>query len=248
MSGYLRKYVGTYRVIAEYDEDTKDFPRDILGNIDDTFDDLYIPCKSNIKIKHGVGNVLSCYIPSKSKGMNILRQIYQDNIGPKLPKEPTSDDKKYLETMCSELVSTDTLVSASIMDSEVYFEFKADNIDYIASIVKPKTNGKSISPFSTKNLPKTPYKIPKSDMDKYKSSIEHLPTRIMGSKVVPDGLLINKLNKQFEQIVIEAKSTKKEKFNINNDMKLKGLKGKEYYHSIGEWDNYCKFMEEYHEN
>lgn len=29
---------------------------------------------------------------------------------------------------------------------------------------------------------------------------------------------------------------------IKSDMKLKGLKGKEYIHSIGEWDNYINYL------
>jgi len=44
MFRYLLKYVGTYRVKSYYDLDTLDFPRDAYGNINPTFDDLYIKC------------------------------------------------------------------------------------------------------------------------------------------------------------------------------------------------------------
>ena len=45
MSDFLKKYVNTYRVKAHYDKETNDFPRSYDGNIDDTFDDYYIPCQ-----------------------------------------------------------------------------------------------------------------------------------------------------------------------------------------------------------
>ena len=51
MYRYLLKYVGTYRVLAEYDVELKDFPRDETGTIDPSFEDLYIPCRRGV-IKH----------------------------------------------------------------------------------------------------------------------------------------------------------------------------------------------------
>ena len=74
MSDYLRKYVGQYRVKSDYDLGTNDYIKD-----DNDFDGLYIDCYHNIKIRHGSGSILSAYIPSKSRGMNILRQIWADN-------------------------------------------------------------------------------------------------------------------------------------------------------------------------
>lgn len=242
MAQYLRKYVGTYRVKADYDLETKDFPRDEHGSLDSSFDDLYIECKNNIKIRHGVGNVLSCFIPSKPRGMNILRQIYEDKVSKKLPKEKD----KYLETLCAELVEKEILVSAEVLDFEVYFEFKAVEIDYIAKLVGAKTNGKSISPFSEKNLPKTPYKIPDKDMKLYKAATKNLPTKTVvmqgKSREMIDGLLVKKLNKEFDEIIIKSQA---DGFDVNKDRKLKGLKGKDYIHSIGMWKEYCKFLEEY---
>ena len=44
MAGYLRKYVGKYRVKSDYDLETNDFPRLENGNLDPSFDDLYIDC------------------------------------------------------------------------------------------------------------------------------------------------------------------------------------------------------------
>lgn len=243
---YLRKYVGIYRVKAEYDLDTKDFPRTETGGLDSSFDDLYIDCRNNIKIRHGIGNILSCHIPNKSRGMNVLRQIYQDKISETLPKK----DDTYLSNLCTELIEKEILVSAEVLDFEVYFEFKAVEIDYIAKLVGAKTNGKSISPFSEKNLPKTPYKIPDKDMNLYKKSIENFPKKtiiIQGKERESiDGLLVSRLTKQFDEVIIKSQS---KKFDINKDRKIKGLKGREYIHSFGNemWIEFCRFLEEHSE-
>lgn len=247
MAGYLRKYVGTYRVKAEYDLVTKDFPRLENGNLDPSFDDLYIDCANKIQIKHGGGNILACYIPTKHRGMNILKKIYQDKISKTLPEETTSDGKKYLEKLCAELVEKEVLVSAEVLDFEVFFEFKAVEIEYIAKLVGAKTNGASISPFSSKNLPREPYKIPEKDMKIYKESIKGFPTitRDMGKGPieVPDGLLINRITSRFDEVIA---ATQKPDFDVGKDRRAKGLKPKEYIHSFGPeiWQQYCDFLKE----
>ena len=245
MAGYLRKYVGQYRVKAEYDIATKDFPRLDDGTLDPSFDDLYIDCANNIQIKHHGGSVLFCYIPSKGRGMNVLRKIYRDKVHKTLPKENTSDGKKYLENLCKTLVDKEILVSAEIFDWEAAFEFKADMIDYIAKLVGAKTNGSKISPFSTKNLPREPYKIPEKDMKLYKAAMQGFPTRTVdmgkGPINMPDGFLIKKLNKQFDAVIA---ATQKPGFDVSKDRRSKGLKPKEYIHSMGMWKEYCTFLQE----
>lgn len=242
MAQYLRKFVGTYRVKADYDLDTNDYPR-LDDTLDPSFDDLYIDCKNNIKIRHGVGNVLSCYIPNKTRGVNTLRKIYQDKISETLPKEKTT----YCEKLCKKLVEEEILVSAEVLDGEVYFEFKATMIDYIAKLCGAKTSGASIQPLSPKNLPKTPYKIPDKDLKLYNDSIKDFPTRTVVIKgkerTTVDGLLINRVTKQFDEVIIASQS---KKFDINKDRKSKGLKGKDYIHSLGSdlWQSYCKFLKE----
>lgn len=245
MARYLqRKYVGVYRVKAEYDIDTKDFPRTEDGALDPDFDDLYIDCANNIKIKHGVGNVLSCYIPTKARGMNILKKIYQEKVSQTFPEEKTSDEKRYLENMCRELVEKEVLVSAEVLDFEVYFEFKTDIMDYIAKLVGAKTNGSKISPFSSKNLPREPYKIPEKDIKLYKEALKDFPkvTRDMGKGPieVPDGLLIKQINGQFDEVIAASG------IDVSKDRRAKGLKPKEYYHSLGNetWQRYCEFLKE----
>lgn len=248
MSKYLQKYVGTYRVKAEYDLDTNDFPRLEDGSLDPSFDDLYIVCKNGVKIIHGVGNVLWCHIPTRSRGMNILRAIYVDKVSDKLPEEDTSDEKKYLENLCSKLVEKGVLVSAEVLDYEVCFEFKSSMFDYIAKLVGASSYGARISPFSPKNLPREPYKIPEKDMKLYRESIKNFPThhtttRNGESIEIVDGIFIKKLNEKFDKVV---KKSQPKGFDVNKDRKLKCLKGKEYIHSFGSemWNKYCEFLKE----
>lgn len=168
--------------------------------------------------------------------MNILRQIYKDNISENLPNEKDS----YLTNLCKKLMDKEVLMEAEVLDGEVYFTFKATMMDYIAKIVKPRTSGKSISPLSVKNLPKTPYKIPDKDLKKYKEATEHLPKIQMGDKTITNGMIVKEINKNFDAVVAE-------KFDVvpSKDRKSKCLKYKEYVHSLGLWDDYCEFIKEY---
>ena len=235
MSGYLYKYVGKYCVRAECDKVTGDLPRLDDGSLDPSFDDLYIDCKNNIKIKHGRDDILSCYIPTKSRGMNILRNIYKDKISKKLIDEITHNQKIYLENTCKALIDNGVLIAAEVLDYEVYFEFDSSMIDYITSIVGVKTRGMNNSP----------YIILDDDMELYKKSLKDFPKREIErngeSIVITDGLLIKKLTSEFDKIIIKSQS---EDFDINKDRKEKGLKGKEYIHSFGNdmWKQYCKFL------
>ena len=81
MAGYLRKYCGQFRVKADIDQTTNDFPRDEQGNIDSSFDDFYIPCASGSKIRHYGQKTLLYYCTSIGKFRNILKKIYEDKIG-----------------------------------------------------------------------------------------------------------------------------------------------------------------------
>ena len=244
MANYLRKYVGTYRVKAEYDLSTNDYPRTEDGRLDPSFDDLYIDCRNNIKIKHGAGSVLSCYVPTKQRGTNILRKIYEDNISENLPKE-TSQTRTYFEKLTKQLVENGILISAEILDYEVYFEFSADKIDYIAKLVGAKTNGAKMSPFSPKNLPREPYKIPDKDMKLYKAATKNFPTKTVEVHGKPrtmiDGILIQSLTKKFDEVIIKSQP---KGFNVVKDRKKKCLKGKEYIHSMDLWNEYCEFLKE----
>lgn len=224
MNYYLRKYVGKYRVIAEYDRNTLDFPRTYDGEIDPTFNDIYIKCANNIRITHAQGSELFVIIPSKQRGCTILKDIWADKVEKRLPAEPKSDDKKYLTNLCKEIDKTDVIYGAEVLDQEVVFFFKDKDMDYITKYLKPRTSGASISPFSKKNLPKSDYKIPKKDEDAYKKIMESFPKREMGERTVPNGMLITKINKK---IIKKHKITEKP-----------NMKAKQTIHSNGLWGEY----------
>lgn len=142
MSGYLRRYVGTYEVRADYDEDTNDFPRLIDGALDISFDDYYIKCQNGIKIRHATGSTLSCYIPQMKRGMNILKNVQ------------------------------DIVFDSDILDGEVYFTFPSSEVDRVAKLCKVCTKGKNIQPLSPKTLPKRKDVVPKEEMQRYKKVCE----------------------------------------------------------------------------
>jgi hypothetical protein len=111
------------------------------------------------------------------------------------------------------------------MGCEVMFTFDAKYLDILAPIVKLKTAGSTISPFSVRNLPKAPYTIPKKDMDKYKKAKGELT-----------GLQIGRLQDDFIKKNLDK--------NFKSEMKKEMLKATQYIHKIGKWDDYCKYVKE----
>ena len=118
-------------------------------------------------------------------------------------------------------------------DSEILFKFKYSDSDKIIPLLKPKTSGSGISPFSSKNLPRNKnYKIPDEELQSYKDILANIPE----NERLSIGIITNNF--------IKSLATKKNPMeNIKADMKLKGLKGKEYIHSIGQWSKYLKYIE-----
>lgn len=114
---------------------------------------------------------------------------------------------------------------------EVLFQFKAQDMEKLEKYLKPKTNCANRSPFSNKNLPKTKYKIPDEDLLRYKDLMKNLSQK----EVLSFGLYTN----NFIMSLVTKKNTME---NIKADMKLKGLKGKEYIHSIGKWNEYIEYL------
>ena len=144
MSDYLYShYKGKYRVLADYDLDTNDFPRDEQGNIDSDFNDFYIPGRKYVQIRHAGRDNLGCYVFSIGVGRNILTDIYE--------KESTKKAPKKLEPLCDKMVEEDIITDYTIYDGEVLFIFKAAHLDDWAKIFKLKKKSAKISPLSIKN-------------------------------------------------------------------------------------------------
>lgn len=105
-------------------------------------------------------------------------------------------------------------------------------MDKLEKYLRPKTSGANISPFSTRNLPKNKtYKIPYEELEAYKEIIKKIPqNRILE--------LTHRTNNFIKNLITKKVSWE----DIKGDMALKGLKGKEYIHSIGEWDKYINYL------
>ena len=199
------KFKGVYRILPEVDTLTNDFPRKLNGSYE--YIDCYISCQHNIKIYHYGKSILQAYIPSLQRGNNIIKAI--QGINP------------------------DIISNIYRTDSEVEFLFKYSDSETIIPLLKPKTSGSGISPFSSKNRPKSAYIIPDEDLVVYKNIVQNIPQNEL--------IRISHITNNF----IKSLSTKKNPMNnIKADMKLKGLKGKEYVHCIGKWNNYIDYLKE----
>lgn len=118
------------------------------------------------------------------------------------------------------------------MDSEVLFRFHQKDADKIIPLLKPKTNGANISPFSSKNLPKNKtYKIPDEELSLYKNIVQNVPKECI--------LTLTHMTQSFIKSLATKKNTMDD---IKADMAMKGLKGKEYIHSIGKWNEYLEYL------
>ena len=137
-----------------------------------------------------------------------------------------------MKAIQSEL-GNDIIFNIEETDEEILFKFNANHMNDLEKYLKPKTNGASISPFSSKNLPRNKtYKIPDEASLEYKEIIQKL-----GQKRIIE---LTHMTNNF----LKSLATKKNPWeNIKADMALKGLKGKEYIHSIGKWSEYIKYLE-----
>ena len=219
MDNYLvTHYKGKYRVKAHYDKSTNDFIRDADGNLDDSFADFYLSGRSGIEIKHATGSDLACYIPKLKVGNGVLKSYYEKRIG--------RYDDKSIEEIVYELQDAEYMGECDILSTEVFFIFPAKYLDDLAPIIRLKTSGASISPFSTRNLPKAPYVIPKKDMDAYKEAKGEL-----------NGLQISRIQDEFIREFFDE--------DVKSQMKLEMLKANQWFHKHGYWQDYLNAIKEY---
>lgn len=202
----LSHYKGIYRIKCEYDARLNAFPRKLDGTYEDI--DCYIVCANNIRIFSVERGILQAYIPSIGRGRNIVKAIKEEFQG-------------------------EIIFDAEQTDAEILFKFSTKDADKIIPLLKPKTSGANISPFSSRNLPKNKsYKIPDEELSSYKSIVENIPKERI--------LSITHTTNDFLKSLVTKKNTWED---IKADMALKGLKGKEYIHLIGKWNDYIKYME-----
>lgn len=217
MADYMTKYKGKYRLLAEIDDSTNDFPRDSDGSISDSVG-VYITCSNGNKIysygKNSSNRMqLGVYIPSLTRGRNVKKELTKL----KIPFD------NYDESSC-----------------EVMFTFPATEIDTVAKLLKAKTSGASISPFSNKNLPKSKVKLPDEELQKYKDITAKLHDG--------DWLIIKDINKKFMDEVLAKKlrppKTRK-LFDYRSDMKKLMLSRdqKAYIWKRGLFDEYLSYLD-----
>lgn len=240
MSYLTKNYKGQYRIIAPYDLNTNQFGRKLDGTFEDI--DCYIKCRNNIQIFHYGHSILQAYIPSLIRGRNIIKNIYADNIGNisifTLTKESLDKNSIYstfdYENMYQSPKLNKIVFDIEETDSELLFKFNSKQIDIITNYIMPITNGANISPFSSKNLPKNKdYKIPDEELQSYKIIIKNIPKERI--------LALSHMTNNFLKSLVVKKNTWDD---IKADMSRKGLKGKEYIHSIGKWEEYLDYLKE----
>ena len=216
MANYLMKYKGTYRLKTELDQNTNDFVRDDNGIIEDI--DVYIDCQygNKIFVWGHMNNTrpvwLWAYIPSIGRGHNIVKALTEKGI---------------------------ELIDVRENDEEVEFKFRASDIEPVAEVMKAKTFGAGISPFSSKNLPKSDVEIPTEEIERYKEITSVIPKS--------DLLFISRATNEFLDNILQKglrKTTKDKNFNCKSDMKkLKmGRQSKEYIWVKNYWEEYLNYL------
>lgn len=205
MSYMIDKFKGVYRLKVPYNLATNQFSRKLNGAFEDI--DIYIDCQYGNQVTHYGSSILQAYVPSLIRGHNIIKSINE--------------------------INSDLIFDIEETSQEILFKFNYKNSSKIIPLLKPKTSGSNISPFSNKNLPKNKeFKIPDEDLVAYKNIVAKIPRE--------DVLNLSHRTVQF----IKSLATKKNTWeNIKADMALKGLKGKEYIYSIDKWDDYIKYLE-----
>lgn len=206
MANYLTThYKGKYRIKVPYDLSTNDFIRKENGTLEDI--DCYIDCMNNVQVFYFGKSILEAYIPSIVRGHNIINAIKKD-------------------------LGKNIILYIEETSSEVLFRFHARNMDKLEKYLKPRTLGANISPYSSKNLPKSDYKIPDEDLCAYKNIVSNL---------LPEkALSIAHMTNDF----VKSLATKKNPIDkIKTDMRLKCMNNRQYIHSTGKWDEFIKYLE-----
>lgn len=211
MANYLvTKFKGQYRILPELDLETNDIPRDPEGNIDEDAE-VFIACQQGNKIRYWGNGILIGYVPSLGRGRNIKKAMDREGI----------EYFNYDES-----------------DEEIMFHFKAKDIEPVAELMKAKTSGAGISPFSSRNLPKSNVEIPTNEMARYKDISKKVDKS--------DLLLIKNINASFLSDILEKSLRKLDRaYNYKSDMKKLKMSRqvKEFIWTKGFWEEYLDYLD-----
>lgn len=217
MAGYLvNHYKSIYRILPVIDQSTNDFCRDYTGKIDEN--NVYITCYNDVKVWHYGGSKLLAYVPSLQRGHNLIKAVKALGVD---------------------------VFDCDETDEEVTFKFNASNIDSVMSVLKPKTSGAKISPFSSKNLPKAQVDMPENELSRYKNLISKLDK----SKIS----YIVKMNNAFLEDVLAKKlrpKYAKKPFDYKSDAKRMMLSNdiNGYIWEKGLFEEYLLYLEKHIDN
>lgn len=214
---YMMIYKGRYRLLPVIDMHTNDFPRQSDGSIEKDCE-IYIACRNDNRIyaygRDGHKEMqLVAYIPSRSRARNIKKKMEEHEV---------------------------SFYDYDESDEEAMFKFSSNDIDTIAKLLKAKTSGANISPFSTKNLPHSKESLPSKEMARYKAIISKLNKN--------DILAIKRINSSFMNNIL-AKSLrekgKRKPYDYASEQKKMGLARdmKLYIYKKGMWDEYLEYLE-----
>lgn len=158
MNDYLCKYVGTYRVLAEYDHETNDWVRDEFGNYDENFSDFYIPLKNNYgRILYYDNDILIIHIIGGRKAQDVLRQVKKDNH-------------------VKSLVSSGIALKIIELDGEMLIYIHEKDLPLYSPYINPSSYGAKIKPFDSKNLP-SQNKVPRNELKKFEQLKKQVGTK-----------------------------------------------------------------------
>ena len=128
MNNDIMKWHGKYRILAHVDEVTKDFPKDENGEIEESYDDLYIPCKNKNEI-HSAGNkFMSAIIYSTRKATSLLELAKKNKI---------------------------KVVDYDILDGEAIIIFNSSDMKFFADYLGAETKGARLDPYNLNNNKKS---------------------------------------------------------------------------------------------
>lgn len=174
--------------------------------------DAYIPCKYGSKIMHYGHLDGKRTVWYRAYIPSIIRGR---NIAKKLD-EHHIEYRQYCEN-----------------DEEVDFLFKQTDMDVVTQLLKAKTIGKDTACYSIKNLPKSDYNIPQKEINEYK---------VISARVEKSDLLI--LSQITNGFLYDIIAKKYRRIEVKSDIRKKCMSRqiKEYIHSMGEWENYLKYL------
>ena len=241
----ITKYKGKYTLKTDFNKQTNDFNRKLNGTYEDI--DVYIKCSNSGQIfYYGNRGTLQFYCPTLMRGNNIVKEIYSKYINPSNSESITIETMikgknvvrtsykiKDIDLFNKELNDTNKIIfDVETTDEEVLFKFKYQNMDKLESILKPLTTSPNRSPFSSKNLQKSDYKIPDEDLKKYKTITANLPQNKLISLVHTSQRFLTTLS-----------TSQKKQEQMRSEMKRLGMKPKEYYHYIHKWEEYLEYLD-----